>query len=160
MVEGIAPHDAPGPNPGGQAGQQQVVPPEQQNIRVHRTHINPEVVAMLKNLSLFNKLETNKNIELANISRMKKTLEHAWDATNHPVAGSEAASLITISDEEISDLLDDNIRSYYKDVIPVSVSKRLAAIQKTIPAIEARLAKRRCMTGMTSRPVSSAFRLN
>jgi hypothetical protein len=164
MADGIAPLNGPGPNPGGQVGQQQAAPPEEQNIRVHRTHINPEVVAMLSNLSLFNKLETNKNIELTNISRMKKTLEHTIDPTNHPVAGSDTASLITISDEEISDLLDDNIRSYYKDVIPVSVAKRLAAIQKTISgesqsskrpaatdsvekAIEARLAKRRCMTG-------------
>ncbi|KAF8192067.1 hypothetical protein BJ912DRAFT_849176, partial [Pholiota molesta] len=164
MADGIAPLNGPGPNPGGQVGQQQAAPPEEQNIRVHRTHINPEVVAMLQNLSLFNKLETNKNIELANISRMKKTLEHTIDPTNHPVAGSDTASLITISDEEISDLLDDNIRSYYKDVIPVSVAKRIAATQKTISgesqsskrpaatdsvekAIEARLAKRRCMTG-------------
>ncbi|KAF8172908.1 hypothetical protein BJ912DRAFT_1047091, partial [Pholiota molesta] len=162
MVEGVVPPDVPEPPPGAPGGQNGDEQQEDLILRVHRTHINPEVVVILNNLPLFNKLETNKKIELANISRMKKTLDHAMDPANHPIAGSETASLITISDEELSDLLDDNIRSFYKDVMPISVSKRLAAIQKTIsgesqlskrPAdaieksIETRLAKRRCMTG-------------
>ncbi|KAF8151433.1 hypothetical protein B0H34DRAFT_626602, partial [Crassisporium funariophilum] len=133
--------------------------------RVPRTHISPEVVAILKNLPLFNKLESNKEIELLNAIRIRKSLDHALDPVTHREPGSDTASLITISDEEISELFDDNIRTYYKDVIPVSVLKRLAASQKTThgesqsnkrfltstdaveKSIETRLAKRRCMTG-------------
>ncbi|KAF8156687.1 hypothetical protein B0H34DRAFT_657708, partial [Crassisporium funariophilum] len=94
-----------------------------------------------------------------------KTQDHALDPDTHCEPGLETASMITITNEEVSELLDNNIQNYYKDVIPVLVFKRLVASQKTIfgesqshkrslapvdaveKSIETRLAKRHCMTG-------------
>jgi hypothetical protein len=152
--------DAPPQNPPGDEPQ----PPP---LRIRRTHVSQEAITLFKTLPLYNKLEINKKIELENIGRMNKSIHHALDAVNYPTAGSDAASLITVVDEELADLLDDSIRERYKDILPISIVKWISDTQKAqgetqilskrssaelssdthAKLLEARIAKRRCMTG-------------
>jgi len=133
--------------------------------RVPRTHINPNVIQLLKQLPLYNKLEKNKQLESDNLTRSMKMVNHSLDPLTHLSPGSDCASLITIGQEELSDLLDDTIRDQYKAVLPLSITKWLAEIQRAkageshtlkrpVPSteissnmLESRVTKRHCMDG-------------
>ena len=95
---------------GGQQEQQQQQQPEngqgaqqEDPPRVRRTHVNDNAVRFLASLPLYNKLEMNKNIEQANISRLAKTAAHLIDPDRNPEAGSDTASMITIDEIELAD---------------------------------------------------------
>ncbi|KAF6749765.1 hypothetical protein DFP72DRAFT_818533, partial [Ephemerocybe angulata] len=68
--------------------------------RVRKTHLNPAVCAFLKDLPLKAKLLRNKTIEAANDALSAQRLDAVYQTGVVPADGIDAASFITISDEE------------------------------------------------------------
>jgi hypothetical protein len=126
--------DIPVPGSGDDTGppqidkqqQQQQVPP----LRTCRTHVSQDAIVLCKTLPLYNKLKVKKKIELENIGWMNKSIHHAFNSVNYLTVGSDVASLITIIEEELADLLDDSICNCYKDVLPISIVKWISDTQK------------------------------
>jgi len=152
----------PPPNP---------VPPP----RVPRTHINPDVIQLLKEMPLYGKLEKNKQLEADNIARTMRKINHRLNPEAYPVDASDFASLITIDDADLNQLLDDEVRVQYRPVMSIAITKWVADTQKAITegehpslkrgsnvafaeaakktsAEESRLAKRRCMSRTLQTP--------
>lgn len=100
--------------------------------RVRRTHTDPEMIETLKNLPLYNKLLTNKNIEQANFTRSQCTIGHRNNPRTQPHPSSNHASLITIDKDEALILLDDSVHKKYADVLSVQVTTWLAAVKNTL----------------------------
>jgi hypothetical protein len=126
--------------------------------RVPRTHTSPAIIQLLKNLSLSNILQRNKNIEAENDARSAKTLNNALDPVAHPQPGSEVASLITIDPEDLARLRVPSFFTSVGDFIYNSLARHLADEElkdkedkkrkdDDILAEEARVSKRRCMDG-------------
>ena len=110
------------------------IPPQQPGSqapqpRMHRTHISDAVVAMLRSLPLPDKLKKNKEIEEKNQARRLLSINHALDPVAFPLAGSEAASMISLDSidrEELSkphvfdrlkSFLTHNFFSEFSDII-------------------------------------------
>ncbi|KAF8799675.1 hypothetical protein BYT27DRAFT_7025824, partial [Phlegmacium glaucopus] len=143
--------------------------------RVPRTHINPDLIQLLKDLPFYSKLEKNKQLEADNNARTIAKLNHRLNPEIYPIDGSDLASLLTIEEADLSQLLDDDIRTQYRPVMPIAVTKWVTDTQKAMAegehsslkrdsnsvlaestkktfAEEARLAKRRCMHGSLQMP--------
>ena len=151
------------------------VPADPPPPRVPRTHINPEVIQLLKDLPFYGKLEKNKQLEAENSARTVAKLNHRLNQEAYPDDGSDLASLVTIEEGDLIQLLDDDLRAHYRPVMSIAVTKWVADTQKAIAegehpslkrafnvavadvtkktsAEEARLAKRRCMDGSLQMP--------
>ena len=102
-------------------------------------------------------------------------LNHRLNPGAYPADGSDLVSLVTIDNDELKQLLDDDIRAQYRSVMSIAVTKWVADTQKAMSegefsslkrgfnvalskvakktsANEARLAKRRCMDGLLQTP--------
>ncbi|KAF8185417.1 hypothetical protein BJ912DRAFT_852729, partial [Pholiota molesta] len=161
------------PGPPGPAQQIQPGPPgpapEQIGLRLHRTHKDDAVSLLLSKLSLREKLSKNKEIEEQNKAREEKSLQHSLDPDAHPDDGSDAASFITLDDEDFSDLKDPHVYSRFLNIMPDFLllrfardsrrekeekEKRKLEEQSSKPAesVDGREAKRRCMDGDKATP--------
>ncbi|KAK0484554.1 hypothetical protein IW261DRAFT_1301831, partial [Armillaria novae-zelandiae] len=72
--------------------------------RQRRTHISSTIIKALKVWSLAAKLERNCKIEAENMTREAATMRHMDDLILYPDPGAEAASFITIEQEELQAL--------------------------------------------------------
>ncbi|KAK0477872.1 hypothetical protein IW261DRAFT_1338089, partial [Armillaria novae-zelandiae] len=72
--------------------------------RQRRTHISSTIIKALKVWSLAVKLQKNCKIEAENMTRESTTMKHMDDPVLYPDPGSEAASFITIEQEELQAL--------------------------------------------------------
>jgi hypothetical protein len=97
------------------------VPP----FRVPKTHL-PNLLDKIKSLPLKLKLSMNKNIEQANFTRAERAYKHALDPVANPDPGSEAASMITISSEEMSSLSASSVMSALMSVMPLYLLQTLS----------------------------------
>ena len=162
----------PDPNPGDEVGGQ--VPQEEERVepipppRVPRTHTSPAAIEVLKQLPFFTRLKKNKQIEDQNEIRLQRKADHAINAANFPDDGSDMASLITVDEQELSQLFDDSIRDHCKDFLPLSVKQWLIdnrkadenggeSIRSKRPLAhdpsEKAVSKRRCMDGNDITPL-------
>jgi hypothetical protein len=108
---------APPPNP---------LPPP----RIPHTHINPDVIQLLKELPLYGKLEKNKQLEADNIARTMRKVNHRMNPEAYPVDASDFASLVTIDEADMNQLLDDDLRIQYRPVMSIAITKWVAETQK------------------------------
>ncbi|KAF8797985.1 hypothetical protein BYT27DRAFT_7025810, partial [Phlegmacium glaucopus] len=143
--------------------------------RIPRTHVNPEVIQLLKDLPFYGKLERNKRLEADNNGRMMAKFNHRLNPETYPADGSDLASLVTIEEEDLHQLLDDELRAQYRPVMSIAIAKWVSDTQKAMAAGEStllkrtlnssvadatkkvsaedtRLAKRRCMDGSLQMP--------
>jgi len=159
------------------ADPQDVAPPPPNPLppRLPRTHINPDVIQLLKELPLYSKLEKNKQLEADNIARTMHKVNHRMDPETYPVDASDFASLVTIDEADLNQLLDDELRTQYRPVMSIAITKWVADTQKAMaegehPSLKrglnavladttkkmsteaARIAKRRCMDGSLQTP--------
>ncbi|KAF8811593.1 hypothetical protein BYT27DRAFT_7049843, partial [Phlegmacium glaucopus] len=128
------------------------------------THSSPNVIQMLKSLSLASILQKNKKIEAENDARSLKTLAHAEDPVSNPHPGSETASLITIELENLNRLKVPSFYSSFREWIYPSLANFLAdeelkdkedKLKRKVASESADIrtteeilrAKRRCMDG-------------
>ena len=105
---------------GSTQGQQQT----QQQTRAHRTHL-PCLLDILKSFSLADKLEKNKEIEKQNAAHLRKTFDNAIDPQTHTQPSSPAASLITLTSQDLEDLKNPNIFKRFKSLLLVDLLKSL-----------------------------------
>jgi hypothetical protein len=111
----------------------------------------------------------NKNIEQANFTRAECAYKHALDPIANPDPGSEAASMITISPEEMSSLSVSSIMSNLMSVMPLYLLQILnlqdndkrkrddpLSLTDSISTMDTRIAKRRCMDGSKLVPRSAS----
>lgn len=120
----------------------------------------------LRKLSLAAKLDRNCKIEIENAAREAQTIKHLDDPAQNPDPGSEAASLISIEDDDIQALRTPTFASKFPN-IPMAIQKLIAQLEakdKDITAKkrdasdakltsdEAREAKRRCKDTAAERP--------
>lgn len=151
---------------------QQVQPPgpapEQIGLRLHRTHKDDAISLLLSKLSLREKLSKNKEIEDQNKAREERSLQHSLDPDAHPDDGSDAASFITLDDEDLSDLKDPHVYSRFLNIMPDFLLLRFARDsrrekeekekrkleEQSNPAesVDGREVKRRCMDGDKATP--------
>jgi len=150
-------------------------PPNPVPPRVPRTHINPDVIQLLKELPLYGKLKKNKQLEADNIARTMRKVNHRLDPETYPIDASDFASLVTIDEADLNQLLDDELRVQYRPVMSIATAKWVTETQKAMAegeqsslkrvsnvafteaakkssAEESRLAKRRCMDGTLQTP--------
>jgi len=102
----------------GQNPQQQPQNPGTHISRPHKTHLLHNV-DKLKFLPFKLKLSMNKHIEQQNEQRALRAYNHVLDPVNNSDPGSEAASLITISSEEILSLRILSVMSTLSSVMPL-----------------------------------------
>ena len=93
---------------------------------IPRTHTSPQIIQLLKNLSLSNILQRNKKIEAENDARSAKTLNNALDPATHSQPGSEAASLITIDPKDLTRLRAPSFFASIRDFVYNSLARHLA----------------------------------
>ena len=135
---------------------------------VPKTHL-PNLLDKIKSLPLKLKLSMNKNIEQANFARAERAYMHALDSVANPDPGSEAASMITISSEEMSSLSVPSIMSTLMSVMPLYLLQILnlqdkdkrkrevsSGLTDSTSTMDARIAKRRCMDGSKLVPRSAS----
>ncbi|PPQ96573.1 hypothetical protein CVT26_006302 [Gymnopilus dilepis] len=136
----------------------EMVPP---TPRKPKTHTTPDIIRLLKSLSLTNILKRNKQIEAENDARDEKTLNHASDPATYPDPGSETASLITIDEADMARLRVPTFYASVKEHIYNTLAARLVddeLVDKEekkrkgdemsgLSSEEVRMAKRRCMDG-------------
>ncbi|KAF8197406.1 hypothetical protein BJ912DRAFT_875146, partial [Pholiota molesta] len=159
----VAPPPAENQPAGPLPPQEDLVPPP----RARRTHSTAVIINLLKSLPLISALQRNKEIEAQNTARSLKTLNHHIDPVVHPEAGSETASLITIDPEDQARLKVPSFFNSVRDYIYPSLAKwiadeeildreaaaaaaslkRKAGDEKSLPAADAAVMKRRCMDG-------------
>jgi len=141
--------------------------------RIPKTHL-PNLLDKLKSLPLKLKLSMNKNIEQTNFSRTERAYKHALDPVANPDPGSEAASMITISSEEMSSLSIPSFMSALTSVMPLYLLQIFALQDKDkrkredssgltdlLSTMDARIAKRHCMDGskLVPRSASAAVKI-
>jgi len=97
----------------------------QQLVRVRRTHTDDLASSYLSELTLYDKLSMNKEIEEKNKERRLKKLKNIQDPVAYPDPGSETASLITIDEEEIDDLKDQSMFNKLLSILPTSLIQRI-----------------------------------
>lgn len=118
----------------GDAGAQPPPPDAQEHAppppRVPCTHTSPAAIQVLKQLPFLTKLKKNKFIEDKNEERLSRTVDHTIEPDNYPEPGSDAASLITLDEEDLSTLLNDTICDHCKDFLPLSVKQWLLDTKK------------------------------
>lgn len=93
--------------------------------RIPWTHTSPAAIEILKHLPFFTKLKKNKRIEDQNDDRLACKADHTIDPVGNPDEGSNMASLITLDEQELSQLFNDSIRDHCKDFLPISVKQWL-----------------------------------
>jgi len=99
-----------------------------------------------------------------------RKVNHRLDPITHPVDALDLASLVTIDEADLDELLDDELRAQYRPVMSIAITKWVTETQKAMaegerPSLkrvsnvafveaakktsveESRLAKRRCMDG-------------
>jgi hypothetical protein len=145
------------------------VPP----FRVPKTHLS-NLLDKIKSLLLKLKLSMNKNIEQANFTHAERAYKHALDPVANPDPGSEAASMITISSEEMSSLSASSVMSTLMSVMPLYLLQTLSfqdkdkrkcedslSLTDSTPTMDARIAKHRCMDGskLVPRSASAAVKI-
>jgi hypothetical protein len=147
------------------------IPPPQEDLapppRARRTHSTAVIINLLKSLPLISALQKNKEIEAQNTARSRETLNHHIDPVVHPEAGSETASLITIDPEDRARLKVPSFFNSVRDYVYPSLAKWIAdeeildreaaavagplkrktGDEKSLPAADAAVVKRRCMDG-------------
>jgi hypothetical protein len=145
-----------------QTGQQQPQNFGAQSSHSHKTHL-PHILNKIKSLPLKLKLSMNKNIEQQNEQRVLRAYNHALDPVNNSDPGSEAASLITISSEEMLSLHVPSVMSSLSSVMPLYLLRLIGLKDKhrrDDHEISAELplgdSKRRCMDGSKLIPRSAA----
>lgn len=114
---------APSNNNDAGAQQQQQDPQDLPPLRAPCTHTSPAAIQILKQLLFVTKLKKNKWIEEENEEHLSCIADHTIKPDNFPDPGSDAASLITLDEEDLLTLLDDNICDHCKDFLPLSVKK-------------------------------------
>ena len=100
--------------------------PQDLPLRDRRTHISDQAIALLKKLSLSDKLKKNKQIDAANQERRLKSLNHVLDPTKYPKVASEEASLITLDLAEMDELWIPSIFERFKDQLTDVLYKLLS----------------------------------
>ncbi|KAK0491738.1 hypothetical protein EDD18DRAFT_1012679, partial [Armillaria luteobubalina] len=128
------------------------------------THISSAVTKALKVWSLAAKLEKNCRIEDENTTREAATMKHMDNPVVYPDPGSDAASFITIEDEDIQALRTPSFAEKFTE-IPMFIQRILAAFEAKdsdakkrdasdakLPSDAAREAKRRCRDISAARP--------
>jgi hypothetical protein len=94
--------------------------------RVPHTHINPDVIQLLKELPLYDKLEKNKQHEADNIAQKMRKVNHKMNLEAHPVDALDFVSLVTIDEADMNQLLDDELRAQYRLVMSIASTKWVA----------------------------------
>jgi hypothetical protein len=146
--------------------QQQPQNPGTHNSRLHKTHLL-HVLDKLKSLPLKLKLSMNKDIEQQNDQRVLRAYNHALDPVNNPDPGSETASLITISSDDLLSLQIPSIMSTVSSVMPLYLlhliglmdqdkDKRRRDDSHDSGEPDTHIIKRRCMDGWKLIPRSAA----
>jgi len=130
--------------------------------RVPRTHVNATAIGSFEALSLKAKLRVCKEIEEQNDTRHERTHLNASDPVNHPVPGSETASLFSLDDEDLEKLKRPSFANLFRDVMPTYIANWL--FEHNLPDAtdldkrdsddsgDLRVAKRRCMDGDNLKP--------
>lgn len=113
----------------------------------------------------------NKTIEQQNEQRFLRAYNHALDPVSNPDPGSEAASMVTVSSDEMLSLQIPSIMSSLSSVMPLYLLQLIGLKDKrkrdenefsAEPLLgDAHIAKRRCMDGskLISRSAASAVEI-
>jgi len=132
-----------------------------------KTHL-PHILDKLKSLPLKLKLSMNKDIEQKNEQRALSAYNHLLDPVNNPDPGSEAASMITVSSDELLSLQIPSVMSTVSSVMPLYLLRLIGFKEQdkdkrrrddpteSFSSTEAHMAKRRCMDGSKLIPRSAA----
>ncbi|PPQ93945.1 hypothetical protein CVT25_015825 [Psilocybe cyanescens] len=145
-----------------QIGTKSDIPGPDVPVRIRRTHISEHACDVLWKLALPLKLVRNKKIEAENLACADKTADHELDPVAHPDPGSPQASVISLMEEDESQLRVPAIVQKLMDCLPNYIIAWLAAedaqakdnkrkhdkaLKDPLSAAEDKIAKRHCMQG-------------